>query len=262
MLNMIKVVIPVSGGKDSQACLKLALCEYMPANVIGLFCDTQYEHPTTYEHINWMSKFYKVYIHKISTGSVIERLEKYKRFPTSNVRFCTSDLKIRPSIKFYFELFKSQGPFEVWYGMRCNESLARKEKYSAIIDRELYEPHELLNSFPKYLGRCGIRFKLPIVNWSTDTVLRFLDGKENPLYKDFSRVGCFPCLASGDTNKLKAFSYDELGQERYKIINKLELEFNRSIWKNEKYRQIMQQNCDTKNQLDNEPFEGCAFCAI
>ena len=43
---MIKCIVPVSGGKDSQCCLKLAVDEFGSDQVIGLFCDTKFEHPT------------------------------------------------------------------------------------------------------------------------------------------------------------------------------------------------------------------------
>lgn len=41
MKKIIKCVVPVSGGKDSQACLKMASQMFEPGEVVGLFCDTQ-----------------------------------------------------------------------------------------------------------------------------------------------------------------------------------------------------------------------------
>jgi nucleoid DNA-binding protein len=35
------IVVPISGGKDSQACLKLALEHYNPWSILALFCDTR-----------------------------------------------------------------------------------------------------------------------------------------------------------------------------------------------------------------------------
>ncbi len=52
----IKIVVPVSGGKDSQACLKMAVSEVGADHVIGLFCDTQFEHPLTYAHVKKLSQ--------------------------------------------------------------------------------------------------------------------------------------------------------------------------------------------------------------
>jgi 3'-phosphoadenosine 5'-phosphosulfate sulfotransferase (PAPS reductase)/FAD synthetase len=48
----IKVLVPISGGKDSQAALKLALQTHQPSEVRGLFCDTRFEHPMTYAHVD------------------------------------------------------------------------------------------------------------------------------------------------------------------------------------------------------------------
>lgn len=35
----VKVLVPISGGKDSQACLELALAHHELADIRGLFCD-------------------------------------------------------------------------------------------------------------------------------------------------------------------------------------------------------------------------------
>jgi 3'-phosphoadenosine 5'-phosphosulfate sulfotransferase (PAPS reductase)/FAD synthetase len=47
----IDCVVPLSGGKDSQACLMLALQKFSAENIIALFCDTGFEHPETYAHV-------------------------------------------------------------------------------------------------------------------------------------------------------------------------------------------------------------------
>jgi 3'-phosphoadenosine 5'-phosphosulfate sulfotransferase (PAPS reductase)/FAD synthetase len=40
---------------------------------------------------------------------------------------------------------------------------------------------------------------MPILDWTNKQVFDYLDGEHNPLYNaGFDRVGCFPCLASGD----------------------------------------------------------------
>ena len=127
----IKIVVPVSGGKDSQACLKLSVGEYGSAAVRGLFCDAQFEHPTTYAHIQTMTALYDVKIDKVCGGSVIEKCIKYNRFPSGGARFCTEELKMRESKIYYRELAKyQQQGFQVWYGMRINESSARGKKYN------------------------------------------------------------------------------------------------------------------------------------
>lgn len=78
----IKVVVPISGGKDSQTCLKLARQQYESHEIRGLFCDTQFEHPVTYQHIERLRTIYgQVRIDVVSGGSVLEKSIKYNRFP-------------------------------------------------------------------------------------------------------------------------------------------------------------------------------------
>jgi 3'-phosphoadenosine 5'-phosphosulfate sulfotransferase (PAPS reductase)/FAD synthetase len=228
----IKVVVPVSGGKDSQACLKLALKKYEKNEILGLFCDTRFEHPITYSHIYTMREIYGVEICAISSGSVPEKVMQYGYFPGSAGRFCTSYLKLDPSKKFYKAFAEVMGHgFEVWVGVRSDESPARKLRYIGKVSSEVYFPHEFMSNFPKYLGALGVRFRLPIVDWSVEDVMVYLDGQENPLYRSgFSRVGCFPCLAGGDASKIKAFEHDDFGARQYEKVLILEKAISKSVF--------------------------------
>ena len=242
----IKIVVPISGGKDSQACLKLAVKHEDPSNVRALFCDTQFEHPQTYEHIHWMVKHYGVGLDIVTGGTVLEKSIKYNRFPGGGSRHCTDELKIRETRLYLKKLSQEQGGFEVWYGMRSDESPERNKRYSGKISEDLYHPHEIMPSkYPKYLGKAGVRFKLPILDWSREDVFLFLENEEHPHYADgFDRVGCFPCLASGDKWKEKAFNYDDFGREQYIKVQDIGKQIGKSIWtsKGGKFRNE-QQGC-------------------
>lgn len=230
-MKSVKCIVPVSGGKDSQACLKMAVNEFGNEGVIGLFCDTQFEHPKTYQHVMDMAKIYNVKIHTVTGGSVADKVRKYRRFPGGGARFCTEELKIRETKIFLADFVRDNGPFQVWYGMRTDESAERSKRYAYKDPDELYEPHEVLAKYPKYLGAAGIRYRLPIVDWTSSEVLLFLGGEENPLYKEgFERVGCFPCLASGDKWKIKAFTHDEFGNSQLIAIRALEEEIGKSVF--------------------------------
>lgn len=249
---MINCVVPVSGGKDSQASLELAIKEFGPQHVCGLFCDTQFEHPLTYEHVAWMSKFYGVQIRTVSGGSVLEKTAKYGRFPTWAARFCTDELKIRETRIFLKGLADSQGcGFEVWYGMRLSESAARRKRYAGKAATELYPPHLILpNKYPQYLEKMGVMFRLPILEWTEAQVLGLLDGRQNPLYSQgFDRVGCFPCLAAGDQYKEKAFKHDEFGRAQLIATNQVGDAIGKSVWTSK------------SGQLRNEG-PGCKLCEI
>jgi 3'-phosphoadenosine 5'-phosphosulfate sulfotransferase (PAPS reductase)/FAD synthetase len=247
----VKIVVPISGGKDSQACLELALRDYGPEAVRGLFCDTQFEHPLTYEHVEWMRKHYGVPIDSITGGSVPEKVRKYQRFPSGTARFCTDELKMRVTRDYLRTLAESQGGVEVWYGMRSGESHARATRYSGRLAEDLYEPHEVFpKKYPKILGKLGVRFRIPIIDWSEQEVFDLLQGRENPLYAaGFTRVGCFPCLAAGDAHKEKAFKYDEIGRKHHLITQILSAETGKSVW-------------TSKGGKARNESPGCAICSI
>lgn len=225
-------IVPISGGKDSQACLVLAIDKFGAKNVGGLFCDTQFEHPVTYQHVQFMKTYYGVSIVSVSAGSVYEKIRKYRRFPSFGARHCTDELKLRPSREYYKVLSGLIGGFQVWLGMRSGESAQRAKRYANVIDSELYEPHIIMRKkFPKYLAARGVRFMLPIIDWSADDVFVLLNGKHNPLYDvGFDRVGCFPCLAAGDAHKRKAFDFDEVGARHYADVQTISIEIGKSVW--------------------------------
>jgi 3'-phosphoadenosine 5'-phosphosulfate sulfotransferase (PAPS reductase)/FAD synthetase len=254
-----KVVVPVSGGKDSQACLKMAVSEVGADCVIGLFCDTQFEHPATYAHVEKLKAIYGVEIVTITAGSVDEKVLREGNFPGGKARFCTNELKIVPSKNFYRDLAKKQGGFVVYYGMRTDESNDRAKRYESNISHEVYDPHEIMPSnYPKYLAKMGVYFKMPILDWSVQEVMDYIGKDRNPLYDGgMTRVGCFPCLAAGDKAKEQAFGFDEFGASQRIRVRNLEDKIGRSV-----FNSIggSQRNNPDQIRLFENP--GCAICNI
>ena len=250
MTNKYKCIVPVSGGKDSQTCLKMAVKEFGAVNVLALFCDTQFEHPITYQHIKDTVKLYGVDLHTVTGGSVEEKILKYGRFPGGGARHCTDELKIRETRIFLKEYSEKHGGVEVWYGMRTDESSARAKRYAFKDPDLLYEPREVLSKYPKYLGTNGVMFRLPIADWTSAEVLEYLAGEHNPLYDaGFARVGCFPCLAGGDAWKIKAFEHDEFGKSQLIKVRQLESEIGKSVF-----------TSGIGERFDNS--QGCRVCEI
>ena len=121
----MKIIVSFSGGKDSQACLIQAANKYGADKIEAVFCDTGWEHPDTYQHISNVCK-------QLDVRLVILRSKKYtdfvdmsikrSRFPSSQRRFCTSELKIKPMIDYILSLTES---CLIIQGIRAKESEER-----------------------------------------------------------------------------------------------------------------------------------------
>jgi 3'-phosphoadenosine 5'-phosphosulfate sulfotransferase (PAPS reductase)/FAD synthetase len=253
-MGIIKCLVPISGGKDSQATLKLALQRYAREDIRGLFCDTGFEHPLTYIHVAKMGEMYGIEIDYVCAGDVLSKSVDRGRFPTAMSRHCTLYLKIRPTKTYCRELAKKQGcGFEVWYGMRSGESPQRETRYSGKVSDELYAPHEVMPSaYPKYLAKMGVMFRLAILEWSKVDVIEFVGWENlNPLYREgFDRVGCFPCLASGDKWKQKAFEYDDFGRSQHRQVILISKQIGKNIFTSK------------VGQLAAGENPGCSICSI
>lgn len=277
-MNTVKILVPASGGKDSQACLKLALQHHPREVVRGLFCDTGFEHPLTYAHIEAMRKLYGVRIDVVQSGTVEQQCIKHGRFPSDAARFCTEELKIWPTKRYCKALAEEQGSrmghkrkkiaaskdggFEVWYGMRSDESDARAKRYAGKVGDDVYPPHQVLGKYPQYLHKLGVSFRLAVLEWTRADVMDFLGGEENPLYRvmnedgtpKFDRVGCFPCQAAGDAHKEKCYQHDDFGRSQYRTIKIISRQIGKPMF-NSKGGQAR----DAANDNDGP---GCALCAM
>ena len=199
----MKVLVQFSGGKDSQASLILAVKKYGKENIVACFCDTGWEHQDTYMHI-------KNVVQQLGVSLVTLRSDKYKdfvdmsikkgRFPSSQRRFCTSELKVIPMIDYILAQDES---FIIIQGIRAKESKVRagydvecsyfKEYFNDEI-KGLYHKRAVLE-WCKTHDASVLR---PIFHWSAQDVIDYIlanGQRPNPLYeRGFSRVGCFPCI--------------------------------------------------------------------
>lgn len=154
---IMKIIVSFSGGKDSQACLIQATNKYGADKIEAVFCDTGWEHPDTYQHISNVCK-------QLDVRLVILRSKKYtdfvdmsikrSRFPSSQRRFCTSELKIKPMIDYILSLTE---PCLIIQGIRAKESEERAKL-----------PYEC-NYFGEYFERVKKNRKGKIVEvWKQD----------------------------------------------------------------------------------------------
>lgn len=260
MENILHVV-SISGGKDSQAVAKLIRERFPNDRIIGLFCDTKFEHPLTYEHVKRIATLYNLELVTLNAGSVPEKVLKYKRFPSGTARFCTDQLKIQPSKKYLISMAKEGYKVIDYIGVRGDESTERSKRYKGM-DDTLYMPHEVMPStFPKYMGeKLGIRRCMPILDWSKDDVFEYLNGEHNPLYDlGFDRVGCFPCLAGGDKSKMKAFKLDEYGASQLNLIKSISRHIHKPIFNTKIAIKLAK---EYKEEKECDGGNGCTYCSM
>lgn len=121
----MKVITTFSGGKDSFASLLWIIDNITPTPMV-VFCDTGWESPITYKHINDVIE--KLGLKLITLKSkkydgMLDLGEKKGRFPSTKARFCTEELKAKPMIDFILEEVKDH--CLIIQGIRGDESPAR-----------------------------------------------------------------------------------------------------------------------------------------
>jgi 3'-phosphoadenosine 5'-phosphosulfate sulfotransferase (PAPS reductase)/FAD synthetase len=231
----MKILVAYSGGKDSQACLIWAVKQYGTKNIEAVFCDTGWEHPATYKHIADTTKQLGVKLITVKSkkyDGMIDLAEKKKRFPSSQARFCTSELK---SIPFIDYVLAQTEHLIIIQGIRAleshNRSLMQKQcRYF----KYYFEPYNnkgkkhtyRKNDVTKWTERYSDDILRPVFDLTGQQVIDYIKENRqapNKLYKEgFKRVGCFPCIMSGHKEvheiiKRYPDRFDEISQHEKKI---------------------------------------------
>lgn len=200
----MKIIVSFSGGKDSQACLIEACKEFGSANVIAVFCDTEWEHELTYKHINDVTTQLNVNLVILKNEKIggFEKLcKRMKWFPDTQHRMCTVQLKIQPMIDY---ILKQNDDLIIIQGIRATESTARSKMpcsanyFQEYLDTEnkkrLYRKKDVL----KWCKNHTATVERPMMNMNAQEIIDFIidNGQQpNPLYRrGASRVGCYPCI--------------------------------------------------------------------
>ena len=107
----------------------------------------------------------------------------------------------------------------------------------------------MLKTYPKYLDKLGVKFRLPVVDFARDEIMSLLGDEANPLYAaGFDRVGCFPCLAGGEGLQVKAFEFDEEGRKHFRIAQQISESVGHPVF--------------TTKKFSDYSGPGCSFCSI
>ena len=177
--------VGISGGKDSTALLLWMVREsgIDPKTILATFCDTDNEHPLTYAQIRTLSET----VHPIQTiyppRGFFELAFWKHRFPGVKSRFCTIELKIKPTQNLITRL-RARGwdKIVMCSGVRGAESFER----SKLVEREPKD--DLIEEWR------------PLLKWSLSDIWAIHKRHgvpPNPLYAmGARRVGCYPCIMS------------------------------------------------------------------
>lgn len=177
--------IGLSGGKDSTALLLWMIHESGIAHpdIVASFCNTQNEADCTYEHIWQLNRIFP--ITWLESEGFYNLAKRKKRFPSTKARFCTQELKLKPTKIFLEALSDYADEIIAVSGVRRGESPDRAKL------------GEWGNPLESYFG---LREWRPLIDWSIGDVLAIHERYDiplNPLYsKGAKRVGCFPCVMS------------------------------------------------------------------
>lgn len=231
-----KIIIPVSGGKDSTLTLVHAIELNGVENCIPLFYDTGWDHPETYAYLSRLEsslgiviqKTHGTTLHGKQCSTMEELLIEAGEFPNRKTRFCSRHFKADSSYKWIKAncVFDNNIDYEVWSGVRTAESSNRKKKYGKFDTETIYDYDEI---FPGILSKKYLKFfkiKLPILDLSTSQVFNELRQRKieiNPLYYERTndRVGCYPCFIASKTKQQKMFN-TEFGKIQLAKIREVE----------------------------------------
>ena len=204
-----RVVLSMSGGKDSTACA--LLLERHGIEFEGVFMDTGWEHPALYKYLSEVlePRFGSIKILKSDRypGGMVQMIRQKSVFPTRNMRFCTAYLKSEPFISYIRSI--DDDVISV-VGIRREEGRRRSSVKRWDVDE---------------VADCDL-FRPLVDHTFDDVILMHQEGAipPNPLYlQGATRVGCFPCINS---RKSEIDQVGKLWPERIDQIDRLEQELS------------------------------------
>jgi 3'-phosphoadenosine 5'-phosphosulfate sulfotransferase (PAPS reductase)/FAD synthetase len=161
---------------------------------------------------------YKVNVIK-PEKSFFDLCRKYKRLPSGQARFCTSDLKTRPIGKFIKDYMAKKGYTKGInaIGIRAEESLARSKKSPYQISKLSTKKLSIMEWYPIF------NYRLPEV-WAE---IKLANQEPHKLYSQgFSRLSCVFCVFGRvEEHRLAA----KMRPELFKKMAALERELGKTI---------------------------------
>ena len=221
-------IVSVSGGKDSQAVLHLAI-DRIGHDFTAVFADTGHEHEETYQHIAYLNE----HVHPIRTIRMTQewinaqiarkrmfiardqrtkRDKRGRRLRWSNKAKRRALAVLHPTGNQFLDLCLWKGRFPSTRRRFCSEILKHEPIRDQIVEPLLADGFTVVSwqgvRADESLSRAnlpiidepetGLIVYRPIITWTADDVFDFIRSKGhcyNPLYeRGMGRVGCMPCI--------------------------------------------------------------------
>lgn len=152
-------ICPVSGGKDSQATAIWCVNNKKPVQF--MFNDVKWEAKETYLHLEYMEAMLgqKFIVTNSNRGEGLAELAIRKNmFPSTSTRFCTEELKVKPTIDW---ILAQTDDITIYQGQRADESLARRSlKPNDEYFKYYVEPYKYRGKFDKDIRALEKQIKL------------------------------------------------------------------------------------------------------
>lgn len=219
------LIVTTSGGKDSSACVELALRA-------GIDFELMHNHTTADapETVRFLRSEYKRLeglgfpperiiinypVYKQRRVSMWSLIPQKLMPPTRIFRYCCAVLKEKGGIGRYITTGVRWGESKKRESRGIFESGARDPSKRIILNNDNDDRRRLFET-------CSLQHKAicnPIIDWTDSDVWEFIEDAKipiNPLYQcGFSRVGCIGCPMAGTAGRYKQFARYPRYQELY-----------------------------------------------
>jgi len=208
---------------------------------IYIYCDTEWEDEETYKFIKDFEVKLKQKIHRLTSIGFVNLAKKKKRFPSTKGKFCTEELKVKPTIDFILNL---KCNVIIYQGIRWEESSNRASMnksdeyfkyYFTPYGKDKNGKNKLYTYRKKdiklFLEDYTCDVERPIISWTTKDVFEYIIDNgfmPNKLYQyGFTRVGCFPCIMCTKDEIAKIIEYRP---DKIEYIKQLEQEMSSTFF--------------------------------
>lgn len=206
----MELVVNFSGGKDSTAMLAYLCDRYPDVKKHVVFADTGWEHIGAEQWCRGVVKMmgHELIVVRNPNKSFLSMVEQRGKFPGTNTRQCTSDLK--------------RGPIQTWIRNNCSSVVVNCMGIRASESHNRAKKRKLTRNVSMTNSRRTVWDYLPIHGWSDEQVFSYLSERQLPLHPVYSylkRFSCRVCIYMTDKDLVAVNNNDP---EAIEIISALE----------------------------------------